>query len=460
MNKKLTIENTRGLVDPCIYMLTAPNGKIYVGSTSVGFHKRSRAYRNEKAHCLIGRALKKYGASDFVFSILESSKAWGKDKLQEREQCYIDERQPFSPSGYNLQRIAGVMTPQNKRPVNQYTKSGEFVASFESGMDAGRKTNADVTTINECCRGEVKSAGGFIWLYSDSSSPKELAESVARLARYTGTLINQYTLVGVFVEQYQSVKHASDMTHVDSRSIYGYCKGDLHSAGGFIWIHSNKATKIIIASFVARAMRNQNNRAVNQYTKTGALVDSHSSVKSASRDTSCNSSGIIACCKGKAKTAGRFLWIYTEEVTPQELARRVKQVMKPHGCSREVSQYTRAGVLIKEYESTTQAARETGAQLSRVSACCRGDASSTVGFLWLFSADATPREIARRVERVASAVISSTRRFSQYTRAGVLIKEYESTKQAASETGVHQSSVTTCCRGKQKSAGGFVWRYA
>jgi len=311
MEKKLTIENTRGLVDPCVYMLTAPNGKIYVGSSINGFHYRSRAYRNERAHCAIGRALIKYASSRFFFSILESSKAWDKEKLQEREQYHLNKLQPFSPSGYNVLRTAGALTPLNKRPVNQYTKSGEFVSSFESGMEAGRKTNADKTTINMCCRGEVKSAGGFIWLYSDSSSPKDIAESVARLARYTGTLINQYTLGGVFVEQYQSVKHASDITRIDNGGIYRYCKGELHSAGGFIWIHSNKATKSTIESSVARAMRIQRNRAVNQYTKIGTLVGQHYSVKSAGKDTSCNPSGIIACCKGKLKSSGGFIWKYT-----------------------------------------------------------------------------------------------------------------------------------------------------
>ena len=76
-------------------MLTAPNGKIYVGSALDGCHERSRAYRNESAHNNIQNALKKYEAKNFVFSILESSNTWQKDKLQEREQHYMDTLLPF-----------------------------------------------------------------------------------------------------------------------------------------------------------------------------------------------------------------------------------------------------------------------------------------------------------------------------------------------------------------------------
>ena len=46
------------------------------------------------------------------------------------------------------------------------------------------------------------------------------------------------------------------------------------------------------------------------------------------------------------------------------------------------------------------------------------------------------------------------------TRAGVPVREYESARQAARDTGVNASSITQCCKGKQKSAGGFIWKYA
>jgi hypothetical protein len=41
---------------------------------------------------------------------------------------------------------------------------------------------------------------------------------------------------------------------------------------------------------------------------------------------------------------------------------------------------------------------------------------------------------------------------------GNFIKEYESQNQASRETNISQGDISLCCRGKQKSAGGFTWK--
>lgn len=41
-----------------------------------------------------------------------------------------------------------------------------------------------------------------------------------------------------------------------------------------------------------------------------------------------------------------------------------------------------------------------------------------------------------------------------------LIVEYPSTQEASRQTGTHQGSIVECCKGRQKSAGGFYWMYA
>lgn len=54
------------------------------------------------------------------------------------------------------------------RPVVQLTKLGQYVAEFSSCKEAQKvmgKINSN--NINQCCRGESKSAYGFIWVYKD-----------------------------------------------------------------------------------------------------------------------------------------------------------------------------------------------------------------------------------------------------------------------------------------------------
>jgi group I intron endonuclease len=47
----------------------------------------------------------------------------------------------------------------------------------------------------------------------------------------------------------------------------------------------------------------------------------------------------------------------------------------------------------------------------------------------------------------------------QFTKSGEFIAEYFSMSEAERCTGVHQSSISICCKGKLKSAGKFVWKY-
>ena len=56
---------------------------------------------------------------------------------------------------------------------------------------------------------------------------------------------------------------------------------------------------------------------------------------------------------------------------------------------------------------------------------------------------------------------NNSRSVKQYTVQGTLISEYESAKYAAEVvSSANQSYITQCCKGKQKSSGGFQWRYA
>ena len=52
--------------------------------------------------------------------------------------------------------------PLNKT-VNQFTKDGDFVASYMSFAEASRKTGIAQSGISSCCRGKYKQSGGYIW---------------------------------------------------------------------------------------------------------------------------------------------------------------------------------------------------------------------------------------------------------------------------------------------------------
>ena len=47
----------------------------------------------------------------------------------------------------------------------------------------------------------------------------------------------------------------------------------------------------------------------------------------------------------------------------------------------------------------------------------------------------------------------------QYTPNGKYLKEYICLREAERLTGIHHSSIMRVCKGKQYSAGGFIWKY-
>ena len=48
----------------------------------------------------------------------------------------------------------------------------------------------------------------------------------------------------------------------------------------------------------------------------------------------------------------------------------------------------------------------------------------------------------------------------QFSKDGTFVKEWPSLSEAYRQLGIHQSNICLCLKGRLKSAGGFVWRYA
>lgn len=51
------------------------------------------------------------------------------------------------------------------KPILQYTKDGEFIREWTSGIEASRVLGIHGGNIISCCKGTRKSAGGFVWAY-------------------------------------------------------------------------------------------------------------------------------------------------------------------------------------------------------------------------------------------------------------------------------------------------------
>ena len=66
----------------------------------------------------------------------------------------------------NKNKVTKRAKPKTKgKRVSQYTKDGRLIATYDSTVEAEKKTNLKCKGIQNCARGERKSHGGFVWKY-------------------------------------------------------------------------------------------------------------------------------------------------------------------------------------------------------------------------------------------------------------------------------------------------------
>ena len=116
-----------------------------------------------------------------------------------------------------------------------------------------------------------------------------------------------------------------------------------------------------------------------------------------------------------------------------------------------VYQYDLAGNFIKEYKSAHEAARENNIQFTNICKVCRGERKTAGGFGWSYTKTENIGPI--KTKRLGDGTVL------QFTKEGEFVAEYSSAKEARRQTGISDTTIGLVCKGKGKTAGGFVWKY-
>ena len=122
-----------------------------------------------------------------------------------------------------------------------------------------------------------------------------------------------------------------------------------------------------------------------------------------------------------------------------------------------VKQYDIDGKFIKEYETITQASKETGTSISKISAVCKGKRKTTGGYRWEFSND--KHIVLQRENNYDPSKDKSAKPVLQYNKDGTLVNEYYSLNEACRVNNVDRSGIISNITGKTKSAYGYLWKY-
>lgn len=135
-----------------------------------------------------------------------------------------------------------------------------------------------------------------------------------------------------------------------------------------------------------------------------------------------------------------------------------KQLGSDNPSSKKVSQYDKKGHLIMTWECMKDASKKLEVPYHDIYRCCKNELGMAGGFIWRYYEDKLTEEHLfwcnehQQKKQFKKSVV-------QYSLSGELIKMFESMAAAESETDISQSSIGLCCRGKRKTAGGFIWKY-
>lgn len=125
--------------------------------------------------------------------------------------------------------------------------------------------------------------------------------------------------------------------------------------------------------------------------------------------------------------------------------------------SQRVKQFDLYGNFIKEYETITQASIETGVNISKISAVCKGKRNTSGGYIWEY---ATSKVLVNRRKTEAKYNGSCSKPIMQYDKNGIFLKEYPSISEAVRENNYNdRTNIISNLKGKTKTAYGYVWKY-
>lgn len=185
----------------------------------------------------------------------------------------------------------------------------------------------------------------------------------------------------------------------------------------------------------------QPKKIVLQYSLEGELIKEWIGLDIIKRELDINKSNIANCCRGIVKTTGGYIWRYKDEFIEINLNKLNDKI-------RSVRQYDLSGNFIKEYSSIRETIKY-GFNEGCVQSCCVGKSKSHNNYIWRYSEDKAPDKYKNK----------KIKPIIQYNMNMLFIKEWDSISSASKELGIGSNGITTCCKGKYKSAGGYIWKY-
>lgn len=264
------------------------NQKSYVGkSINIESRWQQHIYSSKNgSQYPIHRALQKYGANNFSFSVLEECEI---SELDDKEIEWISKLNTYN-NGYNCTRGGEGQLKIDYEQILKLWNDGK-----------GAKEIGEITHIRNSHLTSI--------LHSFDIPKKEIRE---RSKMYMRKPVKQYDFSGKLISSYSCAEEASEITNINAKNIQCVCQRqpEYKSAGGFLWKYANDNISIDFLIARKNALENPQQKTVHQYSLLGEFLKEYRSTGDAAKQTGISQQNISSVCRGKRTKAGGYIWSY------------------------------------------------------------------------------------------------------------------------------------------------------
>ena len=264
------------------------NNKSYIGITSQIPNLRWKNGEGYASNKMFYNAIQKYGWNNFTHQILDENLSF--EEAQELEQYYIKYYNTYvydtNSNGYNLTRGGEGGHTLDHDLINELWDNGENIVSIAQKIGANRNAVRHALLKNPNYSIEISRQRGY-------SAPRE---------SHGGNIIHQYDLNGNYIATYPSARQAAIALGGLGSSINKACD-KTYSLYGYLWRSDKNNVPVI---------HKTHKKKISQYTKAGEYIATYDSLTEASEITKIAKPNISKVAKGERKTAGGYIWKYTE----------------------------------------------------------------------------------------------------------------------------------------------------
>lgn len=279
----------------CIYKITSPSGKVYIGQT-IDYERRMstylRSHKSVKGQKKLYNSFIKYGVDKHLFNIIEEIP---KEELNKREIFWILK--------YNSIRKGLNITIGGNNSYGYKMKESTKKKLSESAKKRGScLTGEGKKRLIEALKNRVFSESHRLKLSSAHSNNKKYKE------RYESMSIPIVQLGKDFntIAEFKSMTEASIKTGIAEANICRCVNKKRISAGGFYWRKKEEQDFVVIKKKDKKYYKKR----VASYNEKMILLEEFESISSASRRYNCSASDIIQACKDQKRKVRKMYFRY------------------------------------------------------------------------------------------------------------------------------------------------------